>query len=153
MSGAVLANVTGVAIGDRALLIEGPPGSGKSSLALALIDRGAMLIGDDAVLLATRDGVVWAEPPPNTGGLIEVRNVGIVELPASAAPIALILVLDPLAPRFPMEIARRRLKAIDVPQLAFRAGDAEQALRAEYALRMHGLPLSPEPLVGDNSPR
>ena len=48
----VLANVTAVAIGGRALLIDGPPGSGKSSLALALIDRGALLIGDDAVHLS-----------------------------------------------------------------------------------------------------
>ena len=42
---------TAVEIGGRALLIEGPPGSGKSSLALALIDRGARLIGDDSVML------------------------------------------------------------------------------------------------------
>ncbi|HQA17982.1 MAG TPA: serine kinase, partial [Novosphingobium sp.] len=40
---------TCVAIKGRALLIEGPPGSGKSSMALALIDRGAALIGDDGV--------------------------------------------------------------------------------------------------------
>lgn len=47
---------TCIAIGGRALLIEGPPGSGKSSLALSLIDRGAMLIGDDSVLLEARHG-------------------------------------------------------------------------------------------------
>src|SRR3546814_11755709 len=44
-----------VAIGGRAVLIIGPPGSGKTSLALALIDRGATLIGDDGVALARRD--------------------------------------------------------------------------------------------------
>ncbi|MEC7623469.1 MAG: serine kinase, partial [Pseudomonadota bacterium] len=54
MSETVLANVTGVAIGGRVLLIEGPPGAGKSSLALALIDRGATLVGDDAVTLDRR---------------------------------------------------------------------------------------------------
>jgi len=37
---------TAVAINGRAVLIEGPPGAGKSTLALALIDRGAVLVGD-----------------------------------------------------------------------------------------------------------
>ncbi len=49
-----------VAIGERALLIEGLPGSGKSSLALALIDRGATLVGDDGVVLVNRNGILWA---------------------------------------------------------------------------------------------
>ena len=40
---------TCVAIAGRALLIEGAPGTGKSSLGLALIDRGAQLIGDDSM--------------------------------------------------------------------------------------------------------
>ena len=66
MSETVLANVTGVAIGGRVLLIEGPPGAGKSSLALALIDRGATLVGDDAVTLDRRGEAVHALPPPNT---------------------------------------------------------------------------------------
>jgi hypothetical protein len=32
------------------------------------------------------------------------------------------------------------LLGIDIPLLSFAAGDANQALRAEYALGMHGLP-------------
>lgn len=40
-----LHQATCVAIGGRGVLIEGLPGSGKSSLALALIDRGAQLVG------------------------------------------------------------------------------------------------------------
>ena len=46
-----LFQASAVAINGRALLIEGEPGAGKSSLALALIDRGAQLIGDDGVAL------------------------------------------------------------------------------------------------------
>ena len=38
-------HATTVAIGGRAVLIEGPSGSGKSDLALRLIDRGARLVG------------------------------------------------------------------------------------------------------------
>ena len=41
MSAQVLANVTAVVVDGQVLLIEGPPGAGKSALALALIDRGA----------------------------------------------------------------------------------------------------------------
>ena len=55
---------TCVAIGGRAVLIEGEPGSGKSSLALALIDRGAALIGDDGVRLELRGNRLYASPPP-----------------------------------------------------------------------------------------
>ena len=83
------------------MLIEGPPGSGKSSLALMLIDRGATLIGDDGVLLEVRDGRLWALPPPNIAGLIEIRNVGIARLPAGEAPVALVVRLDPAAARQP----------------------------------------------------
>lgn len=149
----ILANVTGVAIGGRALLIAGPPGSGKSSLALALIDRGGVLIGDDAVAITARDNQVWAAPPPNTGGMIEVRNVGIVELPTTEAPVALMLTLDEQAPRFPMQIEHRPLCGIEVPALKFRAGDSVQALRAEYAVQKHGLPFPPAPTMADTSSR
>lgn len=140
MSATVLANVTAVSIGNRALLLEGAPGSGKSSLALALIDRGAQLIGDDAVTLILAGDAVIAAPPPNTAGLCEVRNVGIVELPTAEAPVALVLTLDATAARFPLEIGKRSLLGIDIPLLSFAVGDANQALRAEYALGMHGLP-------------
>ncbi|MFA6218418.1 MAG: serine kinase [Erythrobacter sp.] len=140
MSSAVLANVTGVAIDGRALLIEGAPGSGKSSLALALIDRGARLIGDDALTITTADGRVIAGPPPNTAGLFEVRNVGIVAFPTTEAPVALVLALDPGAARFPLGLDSRLLLDIAIPALPFAPGDAVQALRAEYALASHGLP-------------
>ena len=64
----ILRQSTSVAIGRRAVLIEGPPGAGKSSLALALIDRGATLIGDDGVALEEREGTLWALPAPATAG-------------------------------------------------------------------------------------
>ena len=140
MSKQVLANVTGVAINGRALLIEGVPGLGKSSLALALIDRGAVLIGDDAIELVQKDGTLIAAPPPNTAGLIEVRNIGLVELPTTRGPVAIILQLESDAPRFPMDVRTREMAGMSVPVLPFAPGDATQAMRAEYALAKHGLP-------------
>ena len=130
---------TCVAVGARALLIEGPPGIGKSSLALALIDRGAVLVGDDSVMLESRSGRLFAAPHPQTRGLLEVRNLGLVGMPVcEEAPVALLIRLDPLAPRFveaarSCEILGHRLPAIDLwpdsPVLA---------LRAEMALARFG---------------
>ena len=131
-----------VAIEGRALLIAGPPGSGKSSLALALIDRGAGLIGDDAVTLRQEGEALLAAPPPNIAGLLEVRGVGILTLPlAPPAPVALLLDLSGApAERLPPDLLPTRMIAgVAVPVLAFDPAPAAPALRAEWALRLHGI--------------
>ena len=138
--GRVLANVTAVALGGRGLLIEGPPGCGKSSLALMLIDRGAMLVGDDGVTVERRGDAISLSPPPNTTALLEIANVGHVAVPTTTATLALILTLDARAPRFPLELAWREIEGVAIPALPFAPGDAAQALRAEHALAIHGLP-------------
>ncbi|MEZ5680171.1 MAG: HPr kinase/phosphatase C-terminal domain-containing protein [Erythrobacter sp.] len=139
MSTTVLANVSVVAVDGRAVLIEGAPGSGKTSLALALIDRGAILIGDDGVTIECRGQLLHASPPPNTAGMAEVRNVGIIQMPVTEAALALILTLDPSAERYPLRIGKREIERVAVPTLPFAPGDSIQALRAEYALLQHGL--------------
>lgn len=128
-----------VAIGGRALLIEGPSGSGKSSLALALVDRGASLVGDDGVTLDVRDGRLWAAPPPNISGKLEIRNVGIVSLPATEAPVALVLQLDEAAPRHIDEVGYVDLLGCAIPLIRLWPGSPVLDLRAEWALKLHGL--------------
>lgn len=137
----LLSNVTCVAVEGRGLLIEGPPGSGKSSLALALIDRGATLVGDDGVALERRADTVWAFPPPNIAGMLEVRGVGIVDLEAAPAPLALVLSLGSGGERLPV-LKTREIAGVPLPILAFRAQAPAAAPRAEWALRLHGLSLS-----------
>jgi HPr kinase/phosphorylase len=138
----IVLQASAVVIGGRALLIEGPPGSGKSSLALALIDRGAGLIGDDAVTLEQLGGALIASPPPNIAGLIEMRGVGLLRLAIAApAPVALMLALGGEVPvRLPeTPLPTRSIGGVDVPVLAFDPGTIAPALRAEQALALHGI--------------
>lgn len=142
----LLANVSCVAKEGRAVLIEGPPGSGKSSLVLQLIDRGAMLIGDDGVELALRAGRLHASPPPRIAGLIEVRNVGLVNLATSAdVPVALVLRLDEAAPRFIDAAETREIDGVALPLVRLWPGGETLALKAELALARWGLSFPPAP--------
>ena len=129
-----------VAIGGRALLIQGPSGSGKSSLALGLIDRGAELIGDDGVSLELRAGRLYASPPPHIVGLIEIRNLGLLSLPTvSDIPIALVVRLDPAAPRFIEQAESIELDGAALPMLRLWPDGAVLALKSELALARYGL--------------
>ena len=86
-----------IAFEGMGVLLRGPPGAGKSDLALRAVEAGARLVADDLVALDLRDGRVWASPLPQAGGRLEVRGVGIVRLPAlDGAP--LVLLADLAAP-------------------------------------------------------
>jgi HPr kinase/phosphorylase len=84
MTGSPSVHASAVRVGDRAVLIRGPSGSGKSRLAFNLILAGragqlppAVLVGDDRVHLDTVGGQLWVRPAPELAGLIEVRGLGI----------------------------------------------------------------------------
>ncbi|MES2301541.1 MAG: serine kinase [Pseudomonadota bacterium] len=132
-----------MAVAGRGVLIEGAPGTGKSSLALALIDRGAMLVGDDGVLLSAHDGRLIAAPHPEISGKLEVRNVGLVDMPVAAAiPVALVLRLDADAPRFIDAPETVHLAGIALPLVHLFPDTPALALRAEIALVTYGLTIS-----------
>lgn len=137
---AVFPNASCVSVDGRGVLIEGIPGSGKSSLALALIDRGAVLVGDDGVTLTRRDDRLWASPPPNTAGRLEIRNVGLVDLPTAEAPISLVLRLEEAAPRYIEGADEAGLEGLTLPLVRLWPGSPAVPLRAEWALKLYGLP-------------
>lgn len=84
---------TCAALDGHALLLRGASGSGKSDLALRLIDAGAVLVADDWTDLRVEAGRLIASPPPPLAGLLEVRGLGILRV-ATLARAPLLMVLD-----------------------------------------------------------
>ncbi|MYE00047.1 MAG: serine/threonine protein kinase [Alphaproteobacteria bacterium] len=85
-----------IAFEGKGALLRGPPGAGKSDLALRAIEAGARLVADDLVALALSGDRVWASPLPQADGRLEVRGVGIVRLPAlDGAELVLLADLTP----------------------------------------------------------
>jgi serine kinase of HPr protein (carbohydrate metabolism regulator) len=80
----LLVHGTTIAIKGVGILIRGPSGSGKSDLALRLMDEGARLVADDQTRLSAHKGRLWASSPASIAGLMEVRGLGIVTLPHKA---------------------------------------------------------------------
>ncbi len=132
-------HATSVSIGGRGVMIEGVSGSGKSDLALRLIDRGAQLVSDDYSFIQRRDGRIIAAPPPTIAGKIEVRGIGIVEMPyVGEAPVALIVALGEPAARLPEPGHARTVLGIDIPLLALDGREASAAIKVELALARLG---------------
>jgi serine kinase of HPr protein (carbohydrate metabolism regulator) len=125
-----------VAIDGRAVLIEGLSGSGKSDLALRLIDRGAELVSDDYTIVR-RDGMqARAAPGPNIEGMIEVRGVGLVRMPHSTdVPIAMIVSLNADVERLPDALSTRSIAGIAVPVVPVAPFEASAPIKVELALK------------------
>lgn len=131
-------HATSVAIDGRAVLLEGVSGTGKSDLALRLIDRGAVLISDDQTLLIRQGIALVARAPGTIRGQIEVRGIGIVTMPyVEDVPVALIVRLGAEPIRMP-ERRQRRIAGIVVREMAFEAFHASTPVKIEWGLRQPG---------------
>lgn len=87
---------TSVALGGDGILLRGPSGSGKSDLALRLIDGGGRLVADDQTELHLSGDDVAMTAPATIAGRLEVRGVGILRVPdVVAAPLRLVVDLVP----------------------------------------------------------
>jgi HPr kinase/phosphorylase len=130
---------TSVALGGDGILLRGPSGSGKSDLALRLVDAGALLVADDQTELAlVGDGVLMMAPAV-IAGRIEVRGLGILRVPS--APSALLrLVVTLVAPqqieRLP-EPQRCELLGRSLPLLALAPFEASAPMKLKLALRAY----------------
>lgn len=135
-------HASAVSLDGRGILIRGRAGSGKSSLAMALIDErrsGARLVADDRVALSEDEGRILARAPERLAGLIEVRGVGIVRLDhLDEAEIAFVvdLVEPSSCPRFPEEADRRtEILGRTLPRLFLPIGASDGPVRLRMALR------------------
>lgn len=140
-------HATCVAVNGVGLLLTGSPGSGKSDLALRLIDqpgrglsgveKSSQLVADDQVVIRREGRRLIASAPPALAGLFEVRGLGVMSVRhrnevALAAVVE--LVLSEEIERLPDFTARRwSLLGLDLPRLAIDPWTASAPARMRAA--------------------
>lgn len=133
-------HATTVAIDGRAVMINGPSGSGKSDLALRLIDRGFTLVSDDQTLVRREGERLIASAPPTIAGKIEVRGIGIVDVETvSDVPVVLMVELTSDMQRLPDDARERPILGIALPLVSIDAMTASAAAKVALALDRLGL--------------
>jgi len=129
-----------VAIDGRAVMISGPSGSGKSDLALRLLDRGFTLVSDDQTIVRKDNGRLLASAPPTIHGKLEIRGVGIVDMETEAdVPVALIVELTSDIQRLPDDSLERLILDVRVPLISIDALTASAPSKVAVALDRLGL--------------
>lgn len=129
-----------VAIDGRAVLIAGPSGSGKSDLALRLIDRGFVLVSDDQTIVRKENGRLVASAPATIAGKLEIRGIGIVDMETvSDVPVALAVDLTSEIQRLPDDSRERTVLGLRVPLISVDALTASAPSKVALALDRLGL--------------
>lgn len=129
-----------VAIEGRAVLIAGISGSGKSDLALRLIDRGFSLVSDDQTIVQKRGNRLYASAPATIRGKLEIRGIGIVSMPVvEDLPVALVVELTSDVQRLPDDSRERVICGLPVPLITVDALTASAASKVALALDRFGL--------------
>jgi serine kinase of HPr protein (carbohydrate metabolism regulator) len=129
-----------VALDGRAVLISGPSGSGKSDLALRLIDRGFILVSDDQTIVRRDNGRLLAAAPPNIRGKLEIRGIGIVDMEtADDLPVALFVELTNEIQRLPDDSRERLVLDLAIPLISVDAMTASAPAKVALALDRLGL--------------
>lgn len=139
-------HASGVVLAGQGVMLRGPSGSGKSLLALLLLDdcerRGMMaaLVADDRLDLEAEAGVLTMRAPSAIAGMIELRGRGIVTRTfAAEAVVGLVVDLVPTFDRMPeasafgTEVLGIALPRCPVPQ-AGRIDAAHQVLLVREAI-------------------
>jgi serine kinase of HPr protein (carbohydrate metabolism regulator) len=129
-----------VAIDGRAVVISGPSGSGKSDLALRLLDRGFTLVSDDRTIVKREGDRLLASVPPNIAGKLEIRGIGIVDVETvNDVPIALLVELTSDIQRLPDDNRERPILGVGLPLIGIDALAASAPSKVALALDRMGL--------------
>jgi HPr kinase/phosphorylase len=147
--GADTVHGTAIAVGDKAALIVGPSGSGKSDLALRclslpaseLLPNTVRLVADDRVHIVKSQAAPRVVAPDTIRGKLEVRGLGIVEVP-HVAEADLVLIAELVTPqaveRLPDPQPQRAILGYDLPVLRLAPFEASAPLKLVLALGQAG---------------
>ena len=134
-------HASAVVVDGRAVLIGGPSGSGKSDLALRLLDRGFTLVSDDQTIVRKDSDRLVASAPPNIAGKLEIRGLGIVDVErVDNVAIALIVELtNSQIQRLPDDSRERPILGVKLPLVTIDALTASAPSKVALALDRMGL--------------
>lgn len=121
----------------KGIVIFGPSGSGKSDLALRLIDAGGKLVSDDYVEIVSDGDILYAHPAPNIAGMIEVRGVGLIKLAYKKSSI-LVLALDLVSVEKIDRLPTPKMfneNGVEIPLYAFDAFSASAIAKIRLMIR------------------
>ena len=127
----LLVHGTCVDLDGRGILLRGPSGSGKSDLALRLIDRGAKLVADDQVELRRHAGRLLARGPITLSGRMEIRGLGILSSPyvKEAALAGIVDLVTPQAVERMPEPRKVVLLDVELPAVSLAPFEASAAAK------------------------
>ena len=129
-----------VALEGRAVLISGPSGSGKSDLALRLLERGFTLVSDDQTIVRRDGDRLIASSPPTIKGKLEIRGIGSVDMESvNDVPIGLYVELTSEITRLPDDRRERPVLGVQLPLVSVDALTASAASKVSLALDRLGL--------------
>ncbi|WP_262693759.1 HPr kinase/phosphorylase [Kordiimonas aquimaris] len=122
-------------VGGVGVMLRGPSASGKSDLALRLMDRGAVLVADDRVILSKHRSGLRASAPDKLYGSLEVRGIGIMSMPAiknTTLKLIVDLVEPEVMPRLP-ERTKIIVEDVEIDCLSIYAFEISAAIKVELA--------------------
>ena len=124
-----------VASEGRAVVITGHSGSGKSDLALRLLDRGFVLVSDDQTIVKRQGDRLIASCPQTIAGKLEIRGVGVVDMDyETEVPVALLVELTSEVQRLPDDSRERPILGLPIPLVSIDALTASAASKVAVAL-------------------
>jgi serine kinase of HPr protein (carbohydrate metabolism regulator) len=133
-------HATCVASNARAVLIVGPSGSGKSDLALRMLDRGFSLVSDDRTVVRKEGEKLIASAPVTIRGKLEIRGIGIVDMESTDdVTVALVVELTADMQRMPDDSRERLILGTKVPMVNIDAMTASAPSKVAVALDRLGL--------------
>ncbi len=129
---------TCIAVEGSGVLLRGPSGSGKSDLALRLVDAGGRLVADDYTDVSEVGGRLVATAPPKVHGLLEVRGIGIIRL--QAKPSARLVACVDLVPidkieRMPVP-EDVRILGVSLPRFVVCAAEPSSVAKVALVVRI-----------------